>query len=412
MRIGLVSQWYPPEPIFIPGELARALSERGHEVRVLTSFPNYPGGQLYPSWQQRWRDTTTTGNLTVRRVPHRPSHGSSATGRMISYLSFAATSTLAALRYLAHVDVLYVYHPPATTFAPAAVLRRLNRIPVLLHVQDVWPESVTASGLAPTGTAGRFLTTALNATMRRLYRDASAIAVIAPSMQQLLVERGAEPDRLRTVLNWTDETLFRPVRPTPQARAAIGYRGRCTVMFAGNMGQFQHLETAIRAAAAIEDRMDLVLVGSGVDQENARRLAATLGASNVRFLDRRPPNQMAELYAAADCQLVCLRDLPALRATVPSKLQAALACGSPVVVSAAGDVARLVEAAGAGLTCPPEDWPALADRFTRIAAWSPAQRVAAGARARRFYQKRMALHVGVDQIEDMLTKIAKQEVGT
>ncbi|MFC0097862.1 glycosyltransferase family 4 protein [Micromonospora marina] len=408
MKIGVVSQWYPPEPVFVPGSLADELVARGHEVRVLTSFPSYPGGHIYPGWRQRWQDTTTTGALTVRRVPQRASHGRSAAGRMVSYLSFAATSTLAALRYLAHVDALYVYHPPATTFAAAAALRRLRRTPTLLHVQDVWPEAVTASGLAPAGVTGRFLAAGLTSVMRRLYQGASAIAVTAPSMQQLVVERGAAPERVRTVLNWTDESIFRPVPVTAQARAAIGHRGRCTVMFAGNMGRFQHLETAVRAAAAVRDHMDLVLVGSGVDQEQVIRLAGTLGASNVRFLARRPPEQMAELYAAADYQLVCLRDLPALRATIPSKLQAALCCGSPVVAAVAGDAARLVETAGVGLTCPPEDWQALADRFSQVAGWSREQRADLSARALRLYRERMALQVGVDQIEDMLMKMTHE----
>ncbi|HEY0698717.1 MAG TPA: glycosyltransferase, partial [Micromonospora sp.] len=178
------------------------------------------------------------------------------------------------------------------------------------------------------------------------------------------------------------------------------------VMFAGNMGPFQRVETAVRAAAALTDRVDLVLVGSGVDAEGARRLAAELRADNVRVLGAQPAERMAELYAAADYQLVILRDMPALRGTVPSKLQAALACGSPVIVSAAGDVARFVEATGTGLVCPPEDPVALADRFAAAAATPVAERSAMAGRARQVYRERMSLRAGVDQIEDVLVKAA------
>lgn len=406
MRVGLVTQWYPPEPAFVPGELARELADRGHQVRVLTGYPNYPGGRIYPGYRQRWKDECSTGNLTVRRVPVHPSHDSSAIGRIANFLSFAATSSVAAPRALAGVDAVYVYHPPATAFAAAAVLRLVRRVPIVLHVQDMWPESVTSSSMSPTGGLGRVLDRTLGATMRRIYRAAAAIAVISPSMAELVIERGADPGKVRVILNWTDEGLFRPVPASASGRTALGHRDRCTIMFAGNIGPFQRIETAIRAAAATADKIDLVLVGSGTEEEGARRLADELGATNIRFLGRRGPEQMAELYAAADCQLICLRDLPGLRGTVPSKLQAALACGSPVVVSATGDAAHLVESTEVGLVCRAEDPVALAGRFADFAALPPTARAALGSRAREVYLERMSLRVGVDQIEDLLGKTA------
>ncbi|AVT36126.1 glycosyltransferase family 4 protein [Plantactinospora sp. BB1] len=412
MKIGFVTQWYPPEPVFVPGELARELGARGHRVRVLTGYPNYPEGRIYPGYRQRWRTSHTGGeNVTVRRVPVYPSHDSSPLGRTANFASFAATSALFAPGYLTGADALYVYHPPATAFAAAAVARLARRVPLVLHVQDMWPESVTASTMSPGGGAGRMIERTLSATMRRLYRSATAIAVISPSMAELVVARGADPGRVRVVLNWTDERLFRPVPATASARAALGHRGRCTVMFAGNMGPFQRVETAIRAAYAARDRVDLVLVGSGTEEQRARRLATELGAGNVRFLGRRRPEEMADLYAAADYQLVCLRDLPGLRGTVPSKLQAALACGAPVLVSAAGDAARLVESTGAGLVCPPEDPTALAARLVEAAALPPAARTALRHRAREVYRERMSLRVGADQIEDLLTKSGVPSAG-
>jgi glycosyltransferase involved in cell wall biosynthesis len=412
VRIGIVSYFYPPEPAFIPGSLAEELAARGHEVRVLTGFPIYPGGQVYPGWRQRWNDQTTSDGLTVRRVPRYPSHDASAVRRIASYLSFATSSTLAAVRYLAGVDALYVYHPPATSFAAAALLRPLCRIPVVLHVQDIWPESVTASGMTPGGAAGRLLHKGLAATMRHMYRAATGIAVIAPSMGATVVARGADAAKVRVVLNWTDERIFRPARASRAARLAIGHRGRCTVMHAGNIGPFQRIDTAIRAAAAVRGQLDLVLVGSGTEEQHVRRLATDLHATNVRFVGRRSPDEMADLYGAADYQLVMLRDLPALRGTVPSKLPAALSCGSPVLVSAAGDAAQLVDVAGAGLSCPPEDWRALADRFALAAMIPPGARAAMARRARESYLQRMSMRAGVDQLEEMLREAAASGGGS
>lgn len=404
MRVGIVSQFYAPEPAFIPASLAAELGRRGHEVRVLTGFPNYPTGRLYPGYRQRWRDTTQTGGVRVRRVPLYPSHDTSTLRRAANYLSFAITSTAAAVTYLSNVDVLYVYHPPATSFAAAWLLRTLRRIPAVLHVQDVWPDSVTASTMAPGGPGGRAVHAAIGAVMRQIYAMASSIAVIAPSMRELVVERGADASKVHVVLNWTDEALFRPVRVTAEAKAAIGHRGRRVVMHAGNIGPFQHIEGAVRAAAAVAGSvpLDLVIVGSGTADAAVRSLADRLGAGNIRFLGRRDPAQMAALYAAADYQLVSLKDLAIFRGTIPSKLPAALACGSPVVVAAPGDCARMVEGTGAGLSCPPENWPELAAGFRRAAALRDGQRADMARRARESYQRHMSLSAGVDALERML----------
>ncbi|MEV1328692.1 glycosyltransferase family 4 protein [Micromonospora costi] len=407
MKIGLISQWYPPEGVFIPGNLADQLAERGHEVRVLTTFPSYPHGRVYPGWKQRWRHRTA-GPVAVQRVPAYPSHDTSAARRALSQLSFGASSATA-VRWLAGVDVTYVYHPPPTSAAAAALLRAVRRTPVVLHVQDLWPESVVGSGMAPTGRAGRVVERTLGMLMRWTYRIADAVVVISPTMAERVVAGGADPARVRVVWNWTDDALFRPVPASDEARAVLGHRGRCTVMFAGNLGLLQGLETSIRAAAAVEDRIDLVFVGSGAGEDAARRLAAELCADNVRFVGRREPSKMAELYAAADWQLLSLRDVPALRAAVPSKLQAALACGVPVIAAVGGDTAALVRSTGTGLACPPEDWRTLAARFAEAAALPPASRREMGRRARQVYQERMSLRVGVDQFEDILTKAAAEK---
>ena len=134
----------------------------------------------------------------------------------------------------------------------------------------------------------------------------------------------------------------------------------------------------------------------------------SLGATNIRFLGRRPVSEMAALYGAADYQLVTLRDLPIFRGTIPSKLQAALSCGSPVVVSVPGDCAALVENNGVGFACPPDDWRLLAERFRQAAKLPAAERAEMGRRAREVYQAQMSRQAGIDQLEDLLTRAVAQ----
>ncbi|MEU9825416.1 glycosyltransferase family 4 protein [Micromonospora chersina] len=401
MKIGILSYHFPPEPAFIPGSLAEELAARGHEVRVLTGFPDYPGGHVYPGWRQRWRHQTHSERLTVRRVPRYAGGDGSAKARMASWLSFAGSVALTGRRYLGDVDALYVFQLPAVTFAAAGLVRLLGRVPTVLHVQDVWPEEEPDRAGEARRWSGR-----LDATLRRIYQEAGAVAVTAPSMRDLVVAGGADPDRVRVVLNWTDERIFRPTEPSRAARRLIRRDDRCVVMHAGTIGVRQGLETAVRAAATLDDRMDLVLVGSGAEERRVRGLAAELRADNVRFVDRRSPLDMPELYAAADYQLVMLRDLPELRGMVPGKLQAALSCAAPVVASAGGDTVALVERARAGLSCPPEDWAALADRFWLASAIPPPARVDMGRRGRDAYLREMSLRAGVDRIEGLLHEVS------
>ncbi|MFE2618353.1 glycosyltransferase family 4 protein, partial [Micromonospora chalcea] len=232
------------------------------------------------------------------------------------------------------------------------------------------------------------------------------VAVSSPSMGDLVRARGVEPARVRTVLNWTDERIFRPTQAGPAVRQLVRRDDRCVVMHAGTIGARQGLETAVRAAAALGDRMDLVLVGSGPQERRVRGLAADLGADNVRFVERRSAVDMPQLYAAADYQLVAQRDRPELRGSVPAKLQAALSCAAPVVASAGGETAELVERARAGLSCPPEDWAALADRFWLAAAIPVAARIDMGRRGRGVYLREMSMRAGVDRIEALLHEAA------
>ncbi|MFI7431294.1 glycosyltransferase family 4 protein [Micromonospora sp. NPDC049836] len=404
MKIGILSYHFPPEPAFIPGSLAEELAARGHEVRVLTGFPDYPGGQVYPGWRQRWRHQTHSDRLTVRRVPRYAGGDRSAGARMASWLSFAGSAALTGRRFLGDVDALYVFQLPAVTFAAAGLLRLLGRVPTVLHVQDVWAEADRA------GEARRW-SGRLDATTRRIYREAGAVAVAAPSMRDLVVAGGADPRRVRVVLNWTDERIFRPTEPSPAAQRLIRRDGRCVVMHAGTIGVRQGLETAVRAAAALDNRMDLVLVGSGAEERRVRGLAAELRAENVRFVDRRSPLDMPELYAAADYQLVMLRNLPELRGTVPGKLQAALSCAAPVIAAAGGDTTELVERARAGLSCPPEDWAALSDRFWLASAIPPPARLEMGRRGRDAYLREMSQRAGVDRIEQLLVEVTRGAAG-
>lgn len=410
MRAVVLSQWFPPEKATIPADIAQGLVARGHDVTVLTGFPNYPSGRIYAGWrQQAWLNHRVDG-YDVRRVALYPSHDRSSLRRAASYLSFGATSTAFGWSRLRAADVVYVYHPPLTAAMGPWLSRTLSGAPYVLHVQDLWPESVTESGLLHPRSVGS-VTRLLTGVCDAMYRQASGIICIAPTMASMLHDRGVPERHLHVVPNWAQESVFFPAARDNSVARDFGLAGCFSVMFAGNLGNLQGLDVAIRAAAEVRDLADfrLVLVGDGVARKSLESLAIELAADNVLFVPSQPHETMNAVSGAADVQLVCLRDLPFFRGTIPSKLGAVMASGLPVICAVAGDASSVVQDAGAGWTCAPEDVHALAQVFRAVRATSAHQLTHRGQSARQYYETHLATELGIDRIEHVLRKAAALE---
>lgn len=402
MKIGMVTQWYEPETgsAAHPTAIARALAARGHEVKVLTGFPSYPHGRVYDGYRLRPRMHETRGGIALLRVPDAPSHDRSALRRALSLTSFAASAT-AQVGWLRDVDVCLTYLTPATVGLAAMTLRRLWGVSYTLYVQDLWPETVTASGFIGNAAAAERAERLLHRWLRTLYAGADGIAAISPTMAETLASRGATVPPV-SIPNWVDEQVFGPVQR--DGRAHLDERR--WVMYAGGIGEVQSLETALRAMALV-DRPDLALAlaGTGVAVPGLQRLADDLRLGDrVRFLGGFPMEEMPALIAEADAQLVSLKDLPLFRGTIPSKLQASLACAAPIVCSVAGDAAELVRRSGCGFTAAPEDPESLAEAFRQLAEASPADLAAMGSRARSTYVSELGEDSGAAALEELLMK--------
>jgi colanic acid biosynthesis glycosyl transferase WcaI len=409
LRTLFVTQWFDPEPGAMRGlPLATWLMEHGHDVEVLTGFPNYPGGRIYDGYRQRIRRREMMDGVPVVRVPLYPSHDANAVRRIANYTSFALSAATIGAASVKRADVGFVYHPPPTVGLPAMVLKHLRGIPFVYHIADMWPESVVESGLVGNGGARRIIESMLNAWCDLIYRQADAITVLSPGFKRLLIARGVPESKVHVIYNWTDERAFRPM-PRPRALAeSLGLEGKFCVMYAGNFGMFQGLDAVLEAALRLRDTTDIafVFVGTGSEETALKGRADSLGLSNVRFLGRRQYWEMPELNALADVLLVHLRDLPFFSATVPSKTQVSLASGRPVLMAVRGDAADLIERARAGVTCTPGDPTAIANAVLQLRALSPQERDAMGMRGRRFYEEQLSLEVGGRQMDVLLRQVA------
>lgn len=413
MRLLLLSQWFDPEPGATKGlPLAKWLAGRGHDVRVLTGFPNYPGGKVYDGYRIRpWQRQTMDG-IDVLRVPLYPSHDSSAVGRIANFTSFAASAATIGAARIGPADVGYVYHPPPTIGLAAFSLKLFRRIPFVYHIADMWPETVIESGMIGSRRAQRVAEPMIAAWCNLVYRQAAAITVLSPGFKDLLIERGVPESKIHVIYNWTDEDAFKPAPRDEALAAELGFKDRFNIVYAGNLGPMQALDTVVRAARKVQDdhpRIQVVLAGTGHEEERLKTLASEIGADNVRFLGRRQYWEMTAINALADALLVHLRDLRFFHSTIPGKTQVALASGRPMLMAVAGDASQLVEAAQAGVTSPPENPEAMAQAMRTLADAGPETLAEMGANAKAFYDRAISLEVGATATEALLKRVADEK---
>ena len=400
VQILLLSQWFQPEPHFKGLPLAQALADLGHEVEVLTGFPNYPGGRLYPGYRVKLWQREQMGAVGVTRAPLYPSHDRSAIKRIANYVSFAVSSTLLALTR-PRPDVVYVYCPPMTAAAAAVILRFLRRVPYVVDIQDLWPDTLASTGMVKNGLIMRMVGAWSNFAMRHAER----LVVLSPGFKRRLVDRGiAVP--IDVIPNWAPPEIERlMIAPFSAVREC----GIFNVLFAGNMGQAQALTTVLDAAALLlgDPSIRFTFIGGGVQVEELKKLANKRDLANVTFLPSRPAEEMMDVFADADALLVHLRDDPLFAITIPSKTQAYLAAGKPILMGVLGDAAAMVEQAGAGLIYEPENAKALAEAVVKLSRLSPAERQQMGERGQAFYRAQLSFGVNLPKIAKVLSLAAK-----
>ena len=398
-----MTHWFPLDPGHgLNYGISSALQEAG-DVRVIAGSPidlrtNEVTGP-YPWWRPYRR---LVDPFPVQRVPTYPGHTASSWRRLAMYGSFAASASVSGWRSLASADLNVVYASPATAAVPALVASRLHSTPFILIVQDVWPDSVSASGFLDQGLGRRLVHSQLNSFIEELYGRAAHVIVISEQMRHLLMERGVPEDKLSVVYNWADEAIY---------SEAVDFERRCPrdplhVMYAGNLGAAQGLISVLRAMALLpRDRVRLTVIGGGTHASQLKAQAEGLGLANVQFRPAVEPQTLPGRLAKAQLHLVSLVDDPLFAVTVPSKLQSLLASGAPILACAPGAVADLVFASGAGIVSRPGDPEDLARVLREATDLDSGWFVRAGQRARDFYLSNMSESAGKRGYRDVAARV-------
>lgn len=393
IKVVLLTQWFDPEPTFKGLAFARELVRKDFEVEVVTGFPNYPGGKVYRGYRVRLLQREAIDGVQITRLPLYPSHDGSALRRIANYASFAASSLFYGLFMLKRPDVIYAYHPPLTVGVTASVLRVIRRIPVVYDIQDMWPDTLRATGML----GNNRLLSIISWVCDWVYRRVDRIVVLSPGFRRLLIERGVPPEKLDVIYNWCDEAALQAATvASPGSVLEAQFR----VVFAGNMGKAQALGTVVEAAELLSrerPEVRFVLVGSGIEVDGLKELAVKKGLKNVVFIPRVPMSKVGSILASADALLVHLKDDPLFEVTIPSKTQAYMAMGKPLLMAVRGDAAELVQQAACGLTAIPQNARSIADAAIRLADLTVLERNEMGQCGRVFYQRELALAVGAER---------------
>ncbi|MGA2938021.1 MAG: glycosyltransferase family 4 protein [Syntrophobacteraceae bacterium] len=397
MRILLLSQWFQPEPFFKGLPFARALRDRGHKVEVLTGFPNYPGGKVYSGYRIRpWQSEEMDGIHVIRTALY-PSHDRSGFGRALNYLSFSLTSALFGAFLVDEPEVVYASNLP--TLWPASLVLRLRyRCPVVYDILDLWPDSVAGSGMMN----NKLLLKVLGSLCLAVYRRASHLVTTSPGIKAELVRRGVPEENITLIYNWCDEEYMKPAERDNSLAAKLGLSDDFIVMFAGTMGVMQGLDSILDAAAqlcTVQPKIRFVFVGGGIDRDRLQRLALERRLANVTFVERQPPETMAAILALADVLLVHLRDTPLFRMTIPSKIQAYMAVGKPILLGVQGDSADIIRNSGAGIIAEPERAESIARGVLQFFEMTEVNRERIGMNGREFYRDDLSINAGVRRFE-------------
>jgi hypothetical protein len=402
LRVVLVSQYFPPEVGATQTRIqafAEYLTARGHMVTVLCEFPNHPVGVVPSRYRGRYLEDDRTNGYRVLRTWVRASEEKTLETRLAFYLSFMASAT-AVSPLLGPADVVVATTPPLFAAVAGYALAVLKGAPFVLDVRDLWPAAAISLNQISPG----FQLQAAEALESFLYRRADAVvAVTKPFCDHIDAIRGHGPSAVH-VPNGTLERFFE--EPATTARAELGVDdGAFLVTFAGTHGIAQALPAVLDAAERMNGDTVFALIGEGpmkaalVDDARAR------GLQNVRFHDQVEPSEVLPLLAASDALLVPLSSHPTFADFVPSKLIDYMAVGRPVVLSAAGEAARLVARTGAGVVVPPEDADALADAVRSLAA-DPGAAAAMGVRGREFARGRLRIDQAA-RLEQVLLDAAR-----
>lgn len=396
MRILIVSQYFFPEEFKI-NDLAREFVIRGHQVSVLTGKPNYPKGEYYEGYQYEGVVKEDYFGAEVIRVPLRKRGAGGGKNLALNYLSFVINANKYIRKNRMEFDAILVFEiSPITQAYPALYCKKKYGGKVLLWVQDLWPESVTAAG----GVTNKFVLGILDRMVKRIYKKCDVLMVQSEGFKESILSKGDFESKIVYVPNWAEDLYLEKKKVNEDAIKASMPDG-FKVMFAGNVGEAQNVDAIIKAANETRDINEIkwIIVGDGRARTGVEEEVKRLGLTGtVKFMGRHPMAEMPTFFSYADVMIVSLKDEYIFSLTVPAKTQSYMASGKPIVSMLNGEGNKIVEKAGCGLTAASGDFKTLAENVKKLYHTDKAELERMGQRGLDYYKSHFDKNTVVETI--------------
>jgi len=408
MRVLIVTQYFKPENIGAPiwiHQLAVDLLNMGHQVTVLTGFPNYPKRVIFEGYRGKVFMRENIDGVEVYRTYIYASPNDAFWSRALNFGSFSASAMLGGL-LVPKPDVIYCIMPPLPLGLSAEFIGFIkNNTPVVLNIQDIYPDIAIALGFLRNRWAIRFF----QWMERFIYRKAKAIVVISDGFKENLLSKGVPAEKIYIVPNWADPNFISPGPKNNSFRQRIGVGDRFTLIYSGNLSYNSNLEPVIEAAELLRSEpFAFVIIGDGVRKKDLEHKAYKKQLKNVVFLPFQPLEDYPLVLTAADMNLVTLNTQAAM-ASVPSKIYKIMSSGRPIlaITVEGNEVHRLITKANCGICVPPNDPVSLAEAL-RYAAAHPDELKKMGENGRKYLEEHFSRQKCVAQIEKILIEILSQ----
>ena len=393
MKILMICQYYYPEPFRII-DICEEWAKQGHEVHVVTGKPNYPMGEIYKGYEGKKKKDENINGVKVHRCYEIP-RKKGVLHRFLNYYSFMWSANRYVKKIKDKFDIVFANQlSPIMMVKPAVTYKKRNGAKIVLYCLDLWPESLIAGGVR----RGSLLYRHYHKVSKRIYNAVDKIAITSQLFKDYLVEQFGVSGEKITYIPQYAEALF-------DRQACKKEEGdTLDLLFAGNVGAAQSVETIIRAAAETQDIKNLRwhIVGDGSALSECENLAIELNVQNITFYGRKPLEDMPSFYQKADAMLVTLMNDAVLSLTLPGKVQTYMAAGKPIIAAAKGEVATVIEKAKCGLYCDAEDYKALVQSVRLFCGMKQEERGALSENAERFYKENFAREVFFEKIEKLL----------
>lgn len=400
MKILYITQFFNPEPSFKGLGFARDMQNYGHEIEVLTGFPNYPEGKIYTGYKLKPYQHEVLQGISVHRVWLYPDHSSSVFKRIANYISFFITALIAGFFIVRKFDAIHVAATPLNVGLVGVILGKIFNKPVLSDIQDIWPDSLAATGMLNNPKILKFISYFCNWS----YRNSKKITVISKGFRDLLIQRGVPESKIEIIYNWSGlEGVI------PNGNHQLKYiENTFNITFAGNMGKAQDLENIINAAEILKQQSPHIifnLIGDGIEKEKLKNLVFDKALTNVIFYDRVSSSEVINYLNQSDCLIISLKKDPLFEITVPSKTQAYLSLGKPIISTVLGNAADLINTADAGYTVEPSQPNKLAELVLKVSTIDNFELKKKGLNAKDFYIKNLSRESSLKKFSNIFEDI-------